>query len=116
MALIAYITTQEREQCGGILTRLDQAAVAGQGNHSASLYHFKDKHNLINCLLERHSDAIRDAWIATLEHNRAHGRDSLEEVVEVMVRPLSGLQALGEEMGKRLAPYLAAFKGATPAA
>ena len=35
---------------------------------------------------------------------------------EVMVRPLSGLQALGEEMGKRLAPYLAAFKGATPAA
>ena len=29
---------------------------------------------------------------------------------EVMVRPMSGLQALGEEMGKRLAPYLAAFK------
>ncbi len=26
---------------------------------------------------------------------------------EVMVRPLSGLQALGEEMGRRLAPYLA---------
>lgn len=24
----------------------------------------------------------------------------------------SGLQALGEEMGKRLAPYLAAMKGA----
>ena len=30
---------------------------------------------------------------------------------EVMVRPMSGLQALGEEMGKRLAPYLAAMKG-----
>ena len=29
---------------------------------------------------------------------------------EVMVRPLSGLQALGEEMGKRLAPYLAMAK------
>ncbi|MDP3813513.1 nuclear transport factor 2 family protein [Pseudomonas sp.] len=27
---------------------------------------------------------------------------------EVMVRPMSGLQALGEEMGRRLAPYLAA--------
>ncbi|QLG93209.1 nuclear transport factor 2 family protein [Pseudomonas yamanorum] len=26
---------------------------------------------------------------------------------EVMIRPLSGLQALGEEMGRRLAPYLA---------
>jgi len=31
---------------------------------------------------------------------------------EVMVRPMTGLQALGEEMAKRLAPYLAAFKGA----
>jgi hypothetical protein len=27
---------------------------------------------------------------------------------EVMVRPMSGLAALGEEMGRRLAPYLAA--------
>ncbi len=33
---------------------------------------------------------------------------------EVMVRPMSGLQALGEEMGKRLAPYLAAYKAAKP--
>ncbi len=29
---------------------------------------------------------------------------------EVMVRPMSGLQALGDEMGRRLAPYLAAGK------
>ncbi|MBD9424367.1 nuclear transport factor 2 family protein [Pseudomonas sp. PDM15] len=29
---------------------------------------------------------------------------------EVMVRPMSGLQALGEEMGRRLAPFLAAAK------
>ncbi|MEY4909790.1 MAG: hypothetical protein RL260_3508, partial [Pseudomonadota bacterium] len=35
---------------------------------------------------------------------------------EVMVRPLSGLQALGDEMGQRLAPYLAAYKAAKPAA
>ncbi|NDP40754.1 MAG: NADPH-dependent 2,4-dienoyl-CoA reductase [Rhodoferax sp.] len=33
---------------------------------------------------------------------------------EVMVRPMSGLQALGDEMGKRLAPYLAAYKAAKP--
>ena len=33
---------------------------------------------------------------------------------EVMVRPLSGLQALGEEMGTRLAPYLAMMKGGKP--
>ncbi|MCF4994768.1 nuclear transport factor 2 family protein [Pseudomonas syringae] len=31
---------------------------------------------------------------------------------EVMVRPLSGLQALGEEMGKRLGAYLANTKNA----
>lgn len=30
---------------------------------------------------------------------------------EVMVRPLSGLQALGEQMGRRLGAYLAASKG-----
>ena len=30
---------------------------------------------------------------------------------EVMVRPLSGLQALGGEMGRRLAPFLAEAKG-----
>lgn len=30
---------------------------------------------------------------------------------EVMVRPLSGLQALGDEMGRRLAPMLAQMKG-----
>ncbi len=29
---------------------------------------------------------------------------------EVMVRPMSALQALGDEMGKRLAPYLAAYQ------
>ena len=33
---------------------------------------------------------------------------------EVMVRPMSGLQALGDEMAKRLAPYMAAFKAANP--
>jgi 2,4-dienoyl-CoA reductase (NADPH2) len=31
---------------------------------------------------------------------------------EVMVRPMSALQALGDEMGKRLAPYMAAMKTA----
>jgi len=29
---------------------------------------------------------------------------------EVMIRPLSGLQALGDEMGRRVGPLLAAFK------
>jgi len=29
-----------------------------------------------------------------------------------MVRPMSGLQALGDEMAQRLAPYIAMMKGA----
>ncbi|MBK7000315.1 MAG: FAD-dependent oxidoreductase [Rhodoferax sp.] len=33
---------------------------------------------------------------------------------EVMVRPMSGLQALGDEMGRRLAPYLSAYKAVVP--
>lgn len=32
---------------------------------------------------------------------------------EVMVRPLNGLQALAEEMGKRMAPFTAVLKGGT---
>jgi 2,4-dienoyl-CoA reductase (NADPH2) len=40
--------------------------------------------------------------------------DSSGKIVEfeVMVRPMSALQALGEEMGRRLAPYLAAYQAA----
>lgn len=34
----------------------------------------------------------------------------LNTVIDVMVRPLSGLQALGEQMGQRLGAYLAASK------
>ncbi|MES2103209.1 MAG: nuclear transport factor 2 family protein [Pseudomonadota bacterium] len=33
---------------------------------------------------------------------------------EVMIRPLSGLQALGQEMGKRLGQQLPAFKAGKP--
>jgi hypothetical protein len=34
---------------------------------------------------------------------------------EVMVRPMSGLAALGEEMGRKMAPYLAASSPKKPA-
>ena len=36
--------------------------------------------------------------------------DGLIVDFEVMVRPLSGLRALGDEMGRRIGPMLAAFK------
>lgn len=66
------------------------AAAAGQANHSAVLYHFADKRELLNSLLERHSDPIQAAWSVTVEHMAAEGRDSLEELVGLMVRPLVG--------------------------
>ena len=34
---------------------------------------------------------------------------------EVMVRPIKALQALGEKMGERIGPQLAAYKAAAPA-
>lgn len=64
------------------------AAAAGQANHSAVLYHFADKHELVNSLLERHSDPIQAAWTVTLQHMKAEGHDSLEELVGLMVRTL----------------------------
>jgi len=62
------------------------AAAAGQGNHSAALYHFADKRDLINSLLERHSDPIQNAWLVTLDHMAAEGRETLRELVGLMVR------------------------------
>lgn len=62
------------------------AAAAGQGNHSAALYHFADKRELLNALLERHSEPIQSAWLVTLDHMAAEGRDSLEELIGLLVR------------------------------
>jgi AcrR family transcriptional regulator len=64
------------------------AAAAGQANHSAALYHFSNKRELINALLTRHSDPIQAAWLVTVERMAASGRDSLEELVSLMVRSL----------------------------
>src|SRR5688572_11521762 len=54
------------------------AAAAGQANHSAALYHFSNKRELINELLVRHSDPIQAAWLVTLDHLAASGRETLE--------------------------------------
>ncbi|MFN2427895.1 MAG: TetR/AcrR family transcriptional regulator [Candidatus Binatia bacterium] len=64
------------------------AAAAGQANHSAALYHFNDKRDLINSLLSRHSDPIQAAWLVTLDHMSAQGHESLPELVGLLVRPV----------------------------
>ncbi len=64
------------------------AAEAGQGNHSAVLYHFADKKDLVNALLERHSSSIEAGWTVAVQHLAAEGRDTLPELVGLMVRPL----------------------------
>jgi hypothetical protein len=62
-----------------------------------------------------------DGWSVVLEFSAKVGERELKGIdlirfdadgkiveFEVMIRPLSGLQALGEEMGRRLAPFLSA--------
>ncbi len=69
--------------------------------------------------------ASEDGFSVTLEFSAAVGDKQLKGVdiirfdesgkiveFEVMVRPFSGLQALGEEMGKRLGHLLPAYKAA----
>jgi AcrR family transcriptional regulator len=64
------------------------AAAAGQGNHSAALYHFADKRELLHSLIERHSVPIQEGWLEALQEMAAQQRDSLEELVELLVRPV----------------------------
>ena len=64
------------------------ALMAGQRNHSAALYHFTDKRELLEQLLHRHSGAIDEGFVPAIENLRAEGRESLEELVGLLVRPL----------------------------
>lgn len=64
------------------------AVEAGQRNHSAAAYHFADKRELLDCLLDRHSGPIQATWTVALAHLAAEGRDNLRELVGLFVRPL----------------------------
>lgn len=65
------------------------AIEAGQANHSAVAYHFRDKKELIDALLSRHSAPIEAAWSIAVPHLQAEGRGSLRELVALLVRPLA---------------------------
>lgn len=64
------------------------AAEAGQRNHSAALYHFGDKRQLLEALLHRHSGPIDDALVAGLDALRTRKRERLEDLVRLLVEPL----------------------------
>ncbi len=63
----------------------------------------------LNVVLE-FSARVGDRQLKGIDMIRFNEQGNIVEF-EVMIRPISGLQALGEEMAKRLAPYLAASKG-----
>lgn len=73
------------------------AAAAGQKNHSAALYHFGTKRELLEALLERHSGPVDAGMIPAIEALRASNKETLGRLVEVLVRPMVAL--LSDEDG-----------------
>ena len=63
----------------------------------------------LNVVLEFSAD-VGDKSLKGIDMIR-FDEDGLITDFEVMIRPLNGLQALGVEMGARLAQYLPAYKG-----
>jgi AcrR family transcriptional regulator len=64
------------------------ASAAGQGNHSAALYHFGDKRQLLEAVLHRHSGPIDDALARDVPALVARGEADLTTLVELLVAPL----------------------------
>lgn len=62
----------------------------------------------LNVMLE-FSAQVRDRQLKGIDLIRFDEQGKIVDF-EVMVRPMSGLQLLGEEMGQRLAPYLGKSK------
>ena len=64
------------------------ASAAGQGNHSAALYHFGDKRQLLEAVLHRHSGPIDDALARDVPALVSRGEADLSTLVELLVAPL----------------------------
>lgn len=65
------------------------AAAANQRNHSAVLYHFGDKRELLEALLVRHSGPIDAAFPTELDALADSKTESLTTVCDLLVRPLA---------------------------
>lgn len=64
------------------------AAAAGQRNHSVAAYHFGDKRELLEALLERHSAPISTVYQKAAHALASEGRETLQTLTELIVRPL----------------------------
>ncbi len=64
------------------------AAAAGQHNHSAVVYHFGSKRDLIEEMLHRHSGPIDASFAPSIERLRDRGEESLDALVRLLVKPL----------------------------
>ena len=67
-----------------------------------------------NSLVLEFSAHVNGKQLKGIDMLRFDGEGKIVEF-EVMVRPLSGLQELGREMAKRMAPYAAQLSGENPA-
>ena len=64
------------------------SVAAGQRNHSAVNYHFADKKDLINAILDRHFGPIEAGWSVAVPHLIQEGHAELRSLVSLLVRPL----------------------------
>ncbi len=65
------------------------AAAAKQRNHSAVLYHFGDKRELLEALLHRHSGPIDAGFPGALAEIEAARPVTIEAICKLLVRPLA---------------------------
>lgn len=64
-------------------------AAAGQRNVSAVVYHFGSKVELLECVLERHSDPMQRMFLERLEQMERDPTVTLRSLVEMLVTPLA---------------------------
>ncbi len=69
-------------------TLLEVATAAGQRNRGAVQYHFGDRRELVEAILERHSSVVQNSWIEPLAMLRREGLLTIERVVRLMVSSL----------------------------
>ena len=63
-------------------------AAAGQRNVSAVVYHFGSKLELLECVLERHSDPMQRMFLDRLQQMENDPTVTLRSLVEMLVAPL----------------------------